>query len=211
MPQTRDNVGAVTAGGLFVFPEVDLIAYDGALPSILAGRANGVNWIKQSDGSLIAQLLGNDVDPTIAGLTARSATRDGAGFANVFIQAQSAAGTGFVGALLKDGTNPQVSATILDSGGQSTFLQLLATAKRKINFGFVNFNFVAVNNLTVNVAHGLGVAPIIALATPYWDGGVPTPPTVGVGPTIDATNLGLNMTFTAAQTKVFTMYWLAIG
>lgn len=60
--------------------------------------------------------------------------------------------------------NPPLTRLILNGNNESSFLQLPADDNTVINFGVTTLNFVASTFATVNVAHGFGVAPVVAFA-----------------------------------------------
>lgn len=101
--------------------------------------------------------------------------------------------------------------TLLTQAGASEFLQLVASAKRKVNFGSTTVEFPGENirSNATEVSHGLGTTPLAVLATGDDDGrGVGVTSKTSTKITVRAQTLQGDKP--VAGSKV-TVYWLAIG
>jgi hypothetical protein len=179
---------------------------DGARPN-----DNKIRWLKQADGSLVATLSAYDNGTTSFtgvesehGPTAYAglAMNSGGGPSQAYAYAQSDAGN-------------YNSALLIDDAARSSFLQLRTTAKRTVTFGRSSFAGTGSTNVgTLSVPHGLGAAPILALAIPASFGGATWIGYVSETAQPDGTYLYLfpnsgGFNFGAGTTYYF--YWLAIS
>lgn len=106
----------------------------------------------------------------------------------------------------------EVARTILDGEGRSDFLQLAATSKRKIAFGRVKLTWAGSTlSGSVNVAHGLGVAPGQVVFS-AWQAPEPGKVPIGniTGPP-SATEFTCNAETKNAHTGSIELSWIAIA
>lgn len=166
-----------------------------------------VRWVREADGSLVADIFAMDLGTDSRDLMMRAL--DGATNANILLEAKPVSDHAQVTANAID-SGGAVAATLIDSDGASSFLQLLGLAKRKISFGTANLVFTAAQiSPALAINHGLGVVPLAVLAISNW--------VVSSG--IDVTCSGFtNAKFDAVGAFMFgpttgnvPISWLAIG
>lgn len=144
---------------------IDLDVGDTATPP--ADRR--VRWLRP-DGTPVGTIVSNDfgtndtlgLEVTNPDVPARAA--------QLYVAAGRAANNvSRIIAQLADSDSAVNDFTILDSNGASGFLQLLTPGKLKIAFGQTGAIFVNGGAITtsVNVAHGLGAAPIMVAVAPW--------------------------------------------
>lgn len=213
------TIGALLSGGL----ELNEAASPGTVTAQTA-----VSWIDAAP-LVRANLRGTLVSPSTHQIT-MSAHGDGRplngtgpaeqNFATFLAHADvaGAAGSAAVVATAKDTAGAQQVATIIDSLGRSSFLQLAAAlAARKIAFGLAQFTWTAAQQGTavLPIAHGLpaGVTPVLVLGLAVPLAGTNTSYAVQVAGGADAVHINLQIVASVAQPINQTMfaYWLAIG
>lgn len=142
-----------------------------------------VRWLRP-DGTPVGTIVSNDfgtndtlgLEVTNPDVPARAA--------QLYVAAGRAANNvSRIIAQLADSDSAVNDFTILDSDGASGFLQLLTTAKRRIAFGHTGAIFVNGGSITntVNVAHGLGVAPTWVGVVPWAEDSGFWMPVYGLG------------------------------
>lgn len=217
-----EDAGTINAGTIHGV-QVNIDAPETTNPNTLPPNLNRVQWIRQTNGALAADVSSHHVNNTTAGLDDHVATfrathtgsnrsailravsgvDSGVGHASLSALIMSAAGTG----------SALQSAIVLDETGRSGFLKLATIADLSVNIGFVNVTFPtggAVAFATVN--HGLGVTPQIICVTPSVrsDGGT----CWGMWNTRTTTNFvayAINASAPTATGVQSTLCWIAIG
>ena len=197
------------ATGALVYERVELYAASADPGAVTPPDERRVRWIQESDGELVADITGWEGD----GAYGHNSYAYQPGFdrlAGLNLLVSDVLGVKRASVVAHTGIDgSEHTATVLDGSGQSSFLRLAnpALAKRSIAFGTTAVTFTASQfTPVVNVAHGLGVVPIIALATMQhsiigWCNAVPA----------SNVNVALQGLAPAALSVTAQVYWLAIG
>jgi hypothetical protein len=240
----RVDLAAAQGGGDFYSPDVgQQVAPDGTVTydfdahlharglDLDAGTSNSppadrrIRWLRQSDGAVIAELLGWEVTNSqrVTNLTAHGNTvlvgSSLLGVVNDDAPTQQASIEARLGGGGLDRAQVTVrgqQATILDGNGYSDFLRRLVPGATRINYGSLTYTFPGgiAGSPWLTVAHGLGTIPLVQLVSCSGGGDGSSGYSCNSYYFKDATNLSITVGavgFVPAANTTVNISWVAIG
>jgi hypothetical protein len=161
------NLGTVTAGKITGAEITSLSKFTLVEPEGVALSASTLGWVEAGKETKVISIAGRrvkaekDINHILEIKAPGSGAETGAELNLRGVDRFGSGGIPNVGAIA--GLS---SAVLLNGEGASSFLQLIASAKVKINFGIGKLTFAASRFSSLpNIAHGLGVVPKVVIAT----------------------------------------------